>query len=187
MLISLPCNDTNALAERDPEELFRLKWNDFTVTFWRAFWCHYLTPYKTPAIAFHSCCKNCTDVACLEFENFFLNFFPHTRTIFSHSIDPLPDKSNPHLQSSPGYYIRPREKEQVITLADANNVGFQKSDVRYSYKRAWTFFANNIDKITKRYRFSFFFLFFFLFHCNSNHSLYRMKLLANNQLNSSSN
>ena len=24
-------NDTNALAERDPEELFRLKWNDFTV------------------------------------------------------------------------------------------------------------------------------------------------------------
>jgi len=23
-------NDTNALAERDPEELFRLKWNDFT-------------------------------------------------------------------------------------------------------------------------------------------------------------
>ena len=24
-------NENNALAERDPEELFRLKWNDFTV------------------------------------------------------------------------------------------------------------------------------------------------------------
>jgi len=24
------CNDNNTLNERDPEELFRLKWNDFT-------------------------------------------------------------------------------------------------------------------------------------------------------------
>ena len=77
----------------------------------------------------------------------------------------------PDLTKNNLYSQDPNVVAQVLEFALSMEVPPQDSIVtltsvasnRYSYKQAWTFFANNIDKITKRYRFSFSFLFFFFF------------------------
>ena len=64
------------------------------------------------------------------------------------------------------YSQDPNVVAQVLEFALSMEVPPQDSIVtltsvasnRYSYKQAWTFFANNIDKITKRYCFCFFFV-----------------------------
>ena len=61
------------------------------------------------------------------------------------------------------YSQDPNVVAQVLEFALSMEVPPQDSIVtltsvasnRYSYKQAWTFFANNIDKITKRYCFVF--------------------------------
>ena len=63
-----------------------------------------------------------------------------------------------------GYSQEPNVVAQVLEFALSVEVPPQDSIVtlssvasnRYSYKQAWTFFANNIEKITKRYIFTFF-------------------------------
>ena len=63
-----------------------------------------------------------------------------------------------------GYSQEPNVVAQILEFSLSVEVPPQDSIVtlssvasnRYSYKQAWTFFANNIEKITKRYILNFF-------------------------------